>query len=122
MRFVRSLMTLILMLALTGLALAQAPQGGGGQRGGGEPGARGGGRGGRGGGGGPALTLTTMAWPDGGEIPAKYTQTPGQPGVSPAFTWTNTPMGTMSFVLLMHDPDVALGGTNAPDDVLHWLA
>ena len=28
-------------------------------------------------------------------------------------------MGTMSFVLLMHDPDVA---QLFPDDVLHWLA
>src|SRR5262245_26526826 len=49
------------------------------------------------------MTLTTTAFPDGGQIPAKYTQAGEQ--VSPALTWTNTPAGTVSFVLHMHDID-----------------
>ena len=63
------------------------------------------------------MTLTTTAWPDGDPIPAKYTQAGEQ--VSPALTWTNTPPGTQSFVLHMHDPDVARNRTT--DDQVHWL-
>lgn len=65
----------------------------------------------------PAMTLTTTAWPDGGQIPAKYTQAGEQ--VSPALTWTNVPPGTVSFVLHMRDPDVARMRTT--EDQVHWL-
>jgi Raf kinase inhibitor-like YbhB/YbcL family protein len=68
---------------------------------------------------GPGLTLTTTAFPDGGVIPPKYTQDAGDAAVSPPLSWTNVPPNTQSFVLHMHDPDVALQrGTN---DVIHWL-
>ena len=70
--------------------------------------------------GGPAprpMTLTTTAFPDGGQIPAKYTQAGEQ--VSPGLTWTNTPAGTASFVLHMHDIDVARNKTT--DDQAHWV-
>ena len=80
-------------------------------------GAGGGPRGGRGGPAGPGLTLTTTAFPDGGEIPARFA---GADGVSPKLDWTNVPANTATFVLIMHDPDVALQRRN--DDVLHWLA
>ena len=65
----------------------------------------------------PAMTLTTPAWPDGDPIPVKYTQAGEQ--VSPALNWTNTPPGTVSFFLHMHDPDVARNKTT--DDQVHWL-
>ena len=65
----------------------------------------------------PAMTLTTPAWPDGDPIPVKYTQAGEQ--VSPALNWTNTPPGTVSFFLYMHDPDVARNKTT--DDQVHWL-
>jgi Raf kinase inhibitor-like YbhB/YbcL family protein len=65
----------------------------------------------------PAFTLTTSAFPDGTDIPAKYTQAGEQR--SPAFTWTNAPAGTVTFLLHMHDPDVARNKTT--DDQLHWL-
>jgi Raf kinase inhibitor-like YbhB/YbcL family protein len=65
----------------------------------------------------PAMTLTTTAWPDGGPIPAKYTQAGEQ--VSPPLTWTNTPPGTQSFVLHFHDPDVARNKTT--EDQAHWV-
>ena len=67
--------------------------------------------------GGPAMTLTTSAFADGGQIPAKYTQAGEQ--VSPALTWTNTPPNTASFVLHMHDLEVARNRTS--DDQVHWL-
>ena len=63
------------------------------------------------------MTLTTPAWPDGDPIPAKYTQAGEQ--VSPKLDWTNTPPGTQSFLLHMHDPDVARNKTT--DTQVHWL-
>ena len=66
---------------------------------------------------GPPMTLTTNGWADGADIPVKYTQAAEQ--VSPQLTWTNAPATTQSFVLLMHDPDVAFNGTT--EDQLHWL-
>jgi Raf kinase inhibitor-like YbhB/YbcL family protein len=75
---------------------------------------RGGGRGGQR----PApMILTTTAWPDGDQIPLKYTQAGEQ--VSPALTWSNVPPGTQSFVLNMVDPDVAVQrGTEGQP---HWI-
>ena len=65
----------------------------------------------------PAMVLTTSAFPDGGQIPIKYTQAGEQ--VSPPLTWTNVPPGTESFVLHMRDPDVARNRTT--EDQVHWL-
>jgi Raf kinase inhibitor-like YbhB/YbcL family protein len=82
--------------------------------------AQGKGRGkGRGGRGGPALTLTSTSFPDGSMIPDKYTSASPMP-VSPELSWTNVPMGTVTFMLLLHDPDVVLGG-NWQNDVTHWI-
>ena len=67
----------------------------------------------------PGLTLTTTAFADGAEIPGKYTQSDPSP-VSPKLEWTNVPPNTVSFVLIMHDPDVAI--QRKTDDVLHWMA
>jgi Raf kinase inhibitor-like YbhB/YbcL family protein len=74
---------------------------------------------GRGGGRGaiPAMTLTSSAWPDGGQIPAKYTQGGGE--FSPPLSWTSVPEGVASFLLIVHDVDAAIG--NGTDDVLHWM-
>ncbi len=65
----------------------------------------------------PAMTLATTAWPDGDPIPVKYTQAGEQ--VSPELKWTNAPPGTQSFLLHMHDPDVARNKTT--EDQVHWL-
>jgi Raf kinase inhibitor-like YbhB/YbcL family protein len=67
----------------------------------------------------PGLTLTTGAFQDGAEIPAKYTQAVPNP-VSPKLEWTNVPDGTQAFVLNMLDPDTAL--QRKTDTVVHWLA
>jgi hypothetical protein len=67
---------------------------------------------------GPGLTLTTPAFADGAEIPAKFTQSDPKP-ISPHLQWTNVPANTMAFALIVHDPDVAV--QKKTDDVLHWL-
>jgi Raf kinase inhibitor-like YbhB/YbcL family protein len=66
----------------------------------------------------PGLTVTTTAFADGAEIPARYTQSDPN-AVSPKLEWTNVPPNTVSFALIMHDPDVAL--QRKLDDVLHWM-
>src|ERR1041385_2980799 len=71
----------------------------------------------------PAMTLTIPGYPDGGQIPVKFSQAaPGVPageGTSPAIQWANTPAGTQSFVLHMHDIDVTRNKTS--DDQVHWV-
>lgn len=66
----------------------------------------------------PAMRLTSSAFADGSVIPDKYTQA-GQ-SISPELSWSNVPMGTVTFALLFHDPDVAL--QRKLDDVTHWIA
>ena len=39
--------------------------------------------------------------------------------VSPKLDWMNAPANTQTFVLLMHDPDVARNRTT--DDQTHWI-
>jgi Raf kinase inhibitor-like YbhB/YbcL family protein len=53
----------------------------------------------------PRLILETTAFEDGG-------------AVSPRLTWNNVPDGTVSFAVLVIDPDTALNKTT--DQVLHW--
>jgi len=81
------------------------------------PGQRGGGGGGRGRGGIQVMTLVAAAWPDGGQIPAKYTQAGDD--MSPALTVSNMPQGIASVVLIVHDVDAPIG--NGTDDLLHWM-
>jgi Raf kinase inhibitor-like YbhB/YbcL family protein len=71
----------------------------------------------------PAMTLTIPGFPDGGQIPVKFSQAapgaaPGE-GTSPAMTWANVPAGTRSFFLHMHDLDVARNKTT--EDQAHWV-
>src|SRR4051795_3015331 len=71
----------------------------------------------------PAMTLTIPGFPDGGQIPVKFSQAapgaaPGE-GTSPAMNWANAPAGTQSFFLHMHDLDLARNKTT--DDQAHWV-
>jgi Raf kinase inhibitor-like YbhB/YbcL family protein len=112
-----SLAVVILLNAVSHAAPGKAPSG---QRGAPQPGSPAGqpGPGARGGGRGvQVMTLATSAWPDGGQIPARYTQAADQ--VSPPLAWSHVPDGVVSFTLLVHDPDAAAG--NGTDDILHWL-
>ena len=98
-----------IMLGLTGFVLGQNT-GRGGQPAGGAP-AR------------PPMTMTIPGFPDGGQIPVKFSQAaPGVAvgeGTSPAIEWASVPPGTQSFVLNMHDMDLARNKTT--DDQVHWV-
>ena len=111
MRFLRLFSVLMMILVLGVTITAQQREG---QRGAAAPAA------GAGGQRGPApapMTMATAAFADGTDIPVKYTQAGDQ--TSPAIAWTNTPAGTMSFVLHMHDLEASRNRTT--DDQLHWL-
>ena len=72
---------------------------------------------------GPAMTMTVAGFADGGQFPVRFSQAaegvaPGE-GTSPAITWSNAPAATQSFVLHMHDLDLARNRTT--DDQPHWV-
>jgi Raf kinase inhibitor-like YbhB/YbcL family protein len=60
-----------------------------------------------------AMDLTSSAFRDGGNIPAKYTC--DGDGVSPPLAWTGVPPGAQALALIVDDPD-------APSGVFtHWV-
>ena len=63
-----------------------------------------------------ALTLTSAAFTNDGNIPSKFTCDAGNPNPSPALAWKDAPAGTKSFVLILHDPDAPLAG-----GFTHWV-
>jgi hypothetical protein len=62
------------------------------------------------------LSLASKAFVDDGVIPPKFTQSDQHP-VSPPLEWTRVPEKTVSFGLILHDPDSV-----AAKDILHWMA
>jgi Raf kinase inhibitor-like YbhB/YbcL family protein len=71
----------------------------------------------------PAMTLTVHGFPDGGQIPVRFSQAaPGAApggGRSPEISWTNVPEGARSLVLNMRDLDVTRNRTT--EDQAHWV-
>ena len=77
----------------------------------------------------PSLLMTSTAFADMTRIPTQYTCAATYPppagprnistGVSPEMGWTNVPKGTVSLVLILHDPDAHV--PKAPTDVTHWI-
>ena len=63
-----------------------------------------------------ALTISSPAFTEGGNIPPKYTCDAGMQNPSPPLSWNDAPPGTKSFVLIMHDPDAPLAG-----GFTHWV-
>lgn len=65
-----------------------------------------------------ALTITSSAFRDGAEIPARYTCDGSN--VSPPLSWSGAPPGTRSFALIVDDPDAP--DPHAPRTVwVHWV-
>ena len=116
----RILSSALALMMVAAFAFEVAAQGGppAGGQGGGRPGGGGGGRGG-GGFSLPPLLMETDAYPDGGIVPPKYVSANNGGNVLPGFKVSNIPAGTVSFAVIFHDLDVAIGG---PGDVLHMMA
>jgi Raf kinase inhibitor-like YbhB/YbcL family protein len=78
----------------------------------------------------PSLFLSSTSFADVSPIPVKYTCAATEPppsgprhistGISPELQWKNVPKGTVSFVLILHDPDARI--PKAPTDITHWIA
>jgi Raf kinase inhibitor-like YbhB/YbcL family protein len=66
----------------------------------------------------PPMRLMSVDINDGTQIPAKYTCSAEQP-MSPALKWSNTPRGTESFALIVHDMEPR--PRKGVDDILHWM-
>ena len=119
MRFIRvSFISMITVVVALPMAAHAQDARGGGQRGGER-----GGRGAAAPAATPAMTLSIPGFPDGAQIPVRFSQAaegaaPGE-GTSPAINWSNPPAGTQSFVLHMHEMDVARNRTT--DDQAHWV-
>jgi len=60
-----------------------------------------------------SFALETKAFPQGGEIPRKYTCS-GE-DVSPALSWSGAPQGARSLALIVDDPDAPSGAFT------HWI-
>ena len=67
----------------------------------------------------PGLALTTAAFDDGGIIPIKYTMAAGADAVSLRLRWTNVPDGTVTFALILRDPDTSVSQTI--NEIVHWM-
>jgi Raf kinase inhibitor-like YbhB/YbcL family protein len=65
----------------------------------------------------PPLLMESDAFADGGIVPLRYAGRGDN--VQPGFTFSNAPDTTVSYAIIFHDLDVALGGSS--DDVLHWI-
>jgi Raf kinase inhibitor-like YbhB/YbcL family protein len=63
-----------------------------------------------------AFSLTSPAFKEGGNIPAKYTCDAGRENPSPKLEWKDAPANTKSLVLIMHDPDAPM-----PGGFTHWV-
>ena len=65
-----------------------------------------------------AMTLTSSAFDQAGQIPSKYTCEGDD--ISPPLAWDGVPRGTKSLVLLIDDPDAP--DPKAPQLVwVHWV-
>src|SRR5687768_3693697 len=64
------------------------------------------------------MRVASKAFADGAVIPLKYTS--HGDNIQPDFTITGAPATAVSYAIIMHDIEVALGGNT--DDVTHWVA
>ena len=66
----------------------------------------------------PNMQVRSNAFEDGGIIPLRFTS--HGDNVQPNFTITGAPDDTVSYAVIFHDIEVAIGGNT--DDVTHWIA
>jgi Raf kinase inhibitor-like YbhB/YbcL family protein len=112
----RGIVSIGVMGAVVAVAMAHAPQGGG-QRGAA-------GAGGRGGAPRTVLSVTSPAWPDGGEIPMKHAYRGENRSPAFEFRWTQAdaavspPDGLRTYAVVFHD--IENSSNRGTADTLHW--
>jgi Raf kinase inhibitor-like YbhB/YbcL family protein len=67
----------------------------------------------------PPLMMTIPDLKDGTELPVKFSCSNAPSGVSPRIQWTNAPLNTQSFAVLLHDPEPHPRGSIY--DITHWF-
>lgn len=65
------------------------------------------------------MQLTSDAFKQGGNIPAKHTGEGDD--VSPALSWSNAPDGVKAFAVVCHDPDAPLVTGGGTYGFVHWV-
>ena len=106
----RSLLSAIILLSSAAMVMAQGPGAGKGK--GGPPR--------------PVFSVTTTAWPDGGEVPMKYAGRGENMSPPFEFHWslvndpTTAPDTLQSYAVIFHDVENSTNKTTA--DTLHWSA
>jgi Raf kinase inhibitor-like YbhB/YbcL family protein len=114
---IRALGLGIVGMAAAVVAVAQAP-GGAGQRGAAPAGGRGPAR--------PALSVTSTAWPDGGEVPMRHAGRGENKSPAFEFHWNmgpapaSPPENLKSYAVIFHDIENSTNRGTA--DTLHWSA
>src|SRR5580698_10650364 len=102
----------IAVVAACAMVMAQAPPAGGGQAG--PPPPR------------PVLSVTSSAWPDGGEVPMKYSGRGDNKSPAFEFHWTlgpnsiPAPDALQTYAVIFHDIENSSNKTTV--DTLHWSA
>ena len=70
-----------------------------------------------------AFTLTSSAFIDAQPVPRKHAKDPEGENVSPPLAWTDAPAGTLSFALIVDDPDAPSADNPRPEGPwIHWVA
>jgi Raf kinase inhibitor-like YbhB/YbcL family protein len=70
----------------------------------------------------PVFTLTSTAFVRGQAIPKTYAKKPEGDNISPPLAWSDAPTGTLSFALVMDDPDAPSADNPRPQGPwVHWL-
>jgi hypothetical protein len=113
--------TAIVVVSALAMVMAQAPAGG---PGGGPGGPKGGGKGGppR-----PVLSVTSSAWPDGGEVPMHNAGVGDNKSPAFEFHWSlgptpsDAPANLATYAIIFHDIE-NVGRGNTTTDTLHWSA
>jgi len=113
----RGLLTAVAVMSSCALVMAQAPPGpgGGGKGGGGRGPAR------------PVLSVTSPAWPDGGEVPMHNAGVGDNKSPAFEFHWSlgltpaDAPPTLATYAIIFHDIE-NVGRGNTTVDTLHWSA
>jgi len=109
-----ALIPAVITLSCCAMLMAQAP----GAPKGGPGGAKGAPR--------PVLSVTSTAWPDGGEVPMQHAGRGGNKSPAFEFHWnlgtnpTTAPEGLQTYAVIFHDIENATA--KGPTDTLHWAA